>query len=164
MGAASKNELFIVTFGKWNNKRTWKKGQFSSPASKQLCCWAPKFVVFLPAELLARLVKFPLWGVDNQRHRQWARQTSAVCLGRHLQNNQLRQKQKKAPSPALIVNKGFRHNWFSFHSASNLLLLRWCLGLMGLIWRSCLKRFCNKQPRGGGGGGCRTGSCSRGST
>lgn len=34
------------------------------------------------------------------------------CLRSHSQNNQTQQKQEKGPSPALIVNKGFWHNWF----------------------------------------------------
>ena len=63
------------------------------------------------------VVKVPLWAVtisieDNSQT------NNPSCLGCHSQNNQPQQKQKKAPLPALIVNKGFWHNWFFFSFSS----------------------------------------------
>lgn len=61
------------------------------------------------ADLEMIFVKIPLWAVtisieDNSQANK------PSCLGCHSQNNQPQQKQEKASSPALIVNKGFWHN------------------------------------------------------
>lgn len=72
MAAASKIDrtLFTAAFGwKMDVLRKWTV-LASQPASQQLPSWVPKFGIFLPAEPHAELVKIPLWGVDNQPHRQ----------------------------------------------------------------------------------------------